>query len=874
MNEQAVQNSMKPGKWIPSTCKMCLHSCGILVHVTEDGVVNKIEGDPTNPSNRGRLCPKGAAAILRLYDPQRVKTPLKRTNPKKGPGEDPGWVPISWDEAFDTVARELKQTLDDDPRKLLPAINDFQKLFLWAWPAAFGGNANFFSVVGTQCGGGYHPMNGMIHRTFAAGNDYDHCNYWINNGGGDGFSSHLHVAAQINYMAEARVERGMRLVVVEPRLSSGAAKSDEWVPIRPASDRQFALGLCHVLVNEKLFDEKFIKKDTNAVFLVGPDGHFVRDKDNHCYVWDPVDNSAKLWNDETIKDFALEGTYEVEGVSCKPAFQKFKDILEECTPEKMSEITMVPADTITRIAREFADAAKIGSTIEIEGRTLPFRPAAYNWYRGAQGRKYGSMTNHTFKLVNMLVGNIDTPGGHIGLTLDDYWEDFDHVRSDGAWWPKDTGEDSGMLTCQPHQLHPEVPFAYPPNTTHLMDYFPLACDPGHLSNMTLFDPDHFGFDFYPDTMLICHSNPLWNLSGDQERYFEIMKRMRFIVAIDIVLNESSVWADIVLPAHDTLESWNMTMIEPPTTEGMCLRQPVIKPLYDSKSEEEIFNEISERIGILDQWNEVINFVYGFGHKPELLLKPGIKYGEKEIAEKRGLLWNGKDLKWYMEHGHAVTRRKPEKIYRPWEGLRLHFYLEIILKHRDRLKKQMEEANVPFRDEWEWGDYQALPLPILDPVHNWPPEYDLWVISFKDVQLNFSENLTIPWIDDIVYKDPVHMGILIHPKTAAARGIEDADLIQLESPYGQIKGLAKLTEGMHPETVAMSNALTKWVDYHAIVRPGGGHFNRLMPADLKHTDANSGQLETTGKVKVTKLMSKPENAQEILAKNTMFSGYSG
>jgi anaerobic selenocysteine-containing dehydrogenase len=117
-----------------------------------------------------------------------------------------------------------------------------------------------------------------------------------------------------------------------------------------------------------------------------------------------------------------------------------------------------------------------------------------------------------------------------------------------------------------------------------------------------------------------------------------------------------------------------------------------------------------------------------------------------------------------------------------------------------------------------------------------------------------------------------MGLLIHPKTAAARGIENDDLIQLTSPYGQVQGLAKLTEGVHPETIAMSNALTKWIDYHAIVRPGGGHFNRLMPADLKHTDANSGQLETSGKVKVTKIMSKPENAQAVLAKNTMFAGY--
>ena len=70
----------------------------------------------------------------------------------------------------------------------------------------------------------------------------------------------------------------------------------------------------------------------------------------------------------------------------------------------ISKITSVPAETIQRIAREFAQNATIGSTVEINGRTLPLRPAAYNYYRGAQGHKTGSMTNHSFKLVNMLVG--------------------------------------------------------------------------------------------------------------------------------------------------------------------------------------------------------------------------------------------------------------------------------------------------------------------------------------------------------------------------------------------------------------------------------------------------------------------------------------
>ncbi|MFN3535415.1 MAG: molybdopterin-dependent oxidoreductase, partial [Desulfatiglandales bacterium] len=477
-------------------------------------------------------------------------------------------------------------------------------------------------------------MNGIVHSTFAAANDYDYCEYWINAGGGDGFSSHLHVASQNYYMAKARVERGMRVIQVEPRLSIGGAKADEWIPIKPATDRHFALGLCHVIVRERLYDVEFLKRDTNAVYLVGADGYFVRrGSDGKVLVWDPVDNKAKAWDDPTIKDFALEGIYQVEGVKARPAFQVFKDILKEATPEKVSSITDIPASTIERIAKEFANAAKIGATIKVEGRTLPLRPAAFNYYRGAQGHKYGSMTNHAFKLVNMLVGNIDAPGGHIGVTLDDQTEDAGHV------WP---GED-GMLKPMPHQLHPEIPFAYPPNTTHLMDYFPLGVDPGHLNNLTLFEPEKFGFDFYPDTMLICHSNPLWNMNGNQERYFEIMRRMRFIVAIDILFNESNVWADVILPTLDTLESWNMTMIEPPNTEGMCLRQPVIKPLYDCKSEEEIFWEISERIGILNQWNEIVNFVCGFYKKPELMLQPGKKYTDRDIAERKGLLWNGKPL---------------------------------------------------------------------------------------------------------------------------------------------------------------------------------------------------------------------------------------
>lgn len=847
---QPVQNSLKSGKWIRSTCKMCLHSCGSIIHVTDDGIINKIEGDPTNPSNNGKLCPKGNAAIMRHYDPNRFKQPLKRTNPEKGANVDPMWEPISWDEALDTVARELKKSIDEDPRKLLPSLEDFQKMNIWNWPLAFG-NQNSFQSGGTMCGGAYHPVNGIVHSTFAVANDVKHCNYWINDGTGDGFSSHLHAAAQSNWVAKARIERGMRCVTIEPRLSISAAKSEEWIPIRPATDRHFALGLCHVMVKEGLCDYKFLRKDTNAPYLVGEDGLFVRDADDKIYIWDSVENKAKLWDDPSIGRLALEGTFEVDGKACKPAFQRFRDILDECSPEEMEKVTTVPAETTWRIAREFAAAATIGATIDIDGRTLPLRPAGYNYYRGAQGHKHGFQTNHAFKMVNFMVGNIDAPGGLMGVTLDDQWVDHSHVEP---------GE-NGMLLPNPHQLGPLPPFAYPPTTYHLLNYFPVGLHPPHLNLEVFLNPEKYGVDFQPDVMMICHSNPLWAIQGPRHKWLEFMKSMRFIAVCDIIPTETTQWADIILPSHDALESWNMTMIEPPHTEGMCLRQPVTEPLYDTKSEEDIFSELSERMGILEGYNAVINIVSGFEHKPELMLEPDKKYTDKEIARRKGLLWNDKDIDWYMEHGHAVTERRSDKWYRPWEGMRLHFYIEMMVTERDKLKALMEEHDVPFRHEWGWDDYQPLPTTVLDPVHEEPLEYDLYAIFYKDIQMNFGESLSIPWIKDIVYRDPVHIAMILNPKTAAAQGLQEKDIVRVDSPYGFLYGRIGTSEGMQPDTLGVSNSLSRTKTSHKGVPHAGGHFNDLLPYDLGNTDAVTGQPETACKIKITKLDDWPEGLKQ-------------
>src|SRR3990170_2087305 len=124
----------KEDVWIHSICEMCKGDCGILVHRV-DGVIVDIKGDPDCPNSRGKNCAKSIAGIMQLYDPNRVKTPLKRTNPEKGLGIDPGWVRISWDEALDILKEKLTKIRKEDPRKLAWAEIGEESGF---FPAVFG----------------------------------------------------------------------------------------------------------------------------------------------------------------------------------------------------------------------------------------------------------------------------------------------------------------------------------------------------------------------------------------------------------------------------------------------------------------------------------------------------------------------------------------------------------------------------------------------------------------------------------------------------------------------------------------------------------------------------------------------------------------
>lgn len=843
MERNTTLNKKGKAEWKYSCCGMCLHGCGIKVKVI-DGVAVKIEGDEGNVDNLGKLCPKGNAGLMRLYDPYRLKSPLKRTNPEKGIGVDPKWVEITWEEALDIIVSKLKKIRGEDPRKLAASIVDFQRGPFWGWHAIFG-SPTYFSCAGTSCGPGYHPINGIVDGTFAAINDYEYCNYWIQIGAGDGFTSHLHVSGSAKRMADARM-RGMKLVVLEPWLSTGATKADEWIPCIPGTDRAFVLGMMHVLVHElDKYDAEFLKIQTNAPYLVDDDEKYVREQSTgKALVWDKEDMKAKAYNDPTVKCYALEGEYSVNERKCRPAFQIFKNIIKEYTPERVSEITSVPAETIRRISKEYVEAARIGSDIVIDGKKYPYRPAAVNYYRGAQHLN-NWLDNATYVLINMLIGNYDVPGGRLGVPLDTTWLSRGHQIKEG---------EDGLVKPFPHPLGPVPPFKYPPDSLQLIEFFPIGFNAGQLCADSMLNPEKYGIDFKPEVLMLWHSNPLWHMPGT-DKFIEVFKRFDFIFAIDIVINESVEWADVILPDHTYLESYTLNLQEPPVTTGYCFRQPVVEPLYNTKDALDILTELSYRLGFLDKWNEYINYVLGIVNKPEYMLEPDRKYSSKEIVDRWAKTEYGDDcgIEWFEKHGSGgkVRKRTKEETYQVYGNLRIPFCFEFVKRTGEELKKQMEKASI---DWWDYSDYSLFPSWKPNPIHFKDEEYDLYAINFKTILHTFADTVVIPTLNEVAEKNIPDAGVLINTKTATKKGVKNDDVILIKSRFGEIKGIAKLTEGIHPDVIGISNSVSRWINHPIINKKKvkGTHLNKLLDASLDYTCKVSGGYEQTARVKILKI----------------------
>ncbi|MGE7765237.1 molybdopterin oxidoreductase family protein [Peribacillus sp. NPDC096540] len=248
----------QPDGVFPSVCSLdCPDQCGLLLH-KKDGKIIKVQGDPNHPVTKGNICNKVRNMTARIYDPKRLQQPLKRIG-SKGEGN---FVPISWEEAIDTITSKWKNLIEQHgPESILPY--------------SFYGNMGNLSAEGMD--------RRFFHKLGASRLERSICNaagsvgYNYTMGGSFGIdpeetiqtklfilwginavSTNMH---QVTIAQQAR-KNGAKVVVIDVHKNQTGKWADWFIPILPGTDSALALGLMHILYAENLVDQPFLDEYT------------------------------------------------------------------------------------------------------------------------------------------------------------------------------------------------------------------------------------------------------------------------------------------------------------------------------------------------------------------------------------------------------------------------------------------------------------------------------------------------------------------------------------------------------------------------------------------------------------------------------------
>ena len=834
------------GEWIATVCYMCYSHCGVKVRL-EDGRIVDIKGDDNNPHSLGKLCPKGKAAIMGVYDPYRVKHPLIRTNPEKGIGVDPKWREISWDDALDIVVKKVKQAREQDPRKVVLAGLEFGFSFFQAAFLSALGSPNWVRSPGYFCGNVLHMVDYLMGASFYLEPDYELCKYCLMVGSEEGFMVDKNANRMTQKVAEARA-RGMKVVVVNPICSHAAAKADEWVPIRPGTDGYFALALLNILLNELgVYDVSFLKRFTNGPYLVGPDGQYVRDPvSGKPLVWDSSQAKALAYNEVDSQAMALEGKYTAQGLPACTAFELLKTHVQKYTPEGAERVTTIRAETTRRLGHELAEAASIGSTIVLNGQRLPLRPVSLQWAKGPECHRHGGHTGLALQLVSVVLGAMDVPGGMLGN------------KTVGPNWMPREGPD-GMLMPATAQTHLSLPFPgsepKSPECLDLRELFPVAAQTCTLFETGVLESEKYRLPYQPEVILHINSN-LMMASSNPRDLARAFCKIPFMVSFAIYLDETVELADVVLPDTQFLErfcpfpNWRTVgMVVGQTPWYWPIAQPVVAPVGQARPWAQVLLEIAQSAGFGPELNVVFNTMLEL--KEPYRLEPEGRYNLEEIADAWAKNWFGpeRDISWFKQHGVITFPKKVEEAYpRIFFPGRIPVYLEHFPRIGRKLKQVTEEMGL----SWDVSDYQ--PLPDWRPCEAYEQTegpHDLFAVNYKLPFHTISVTPQNPWLNELSEHHPYAYKIILNADTGREKGIRDGDLISVESPYGQVQGSAKLSQGVHPEVVAIAGAFGHWAAGMPVARNKGVHFNSLLSARLNRIDMLSASIDACVKVKLIK-----------------------
>jgi phenylacetyl-CoA:acceptor oxidoreductase len=660
-------------------------------------------------------------------------------------------------------------------------------------------------------------------------------------------------------------------VQVEPHLSVTGACSAEWVPIRPKTDAAFLYALLHVLLHEaprERLDADFLFRHTSSPYLVGAHGFYLREPASGAPI---VAGALETKETHVCLEIGADGQVLGEGrLEGETAFAKLSAHMKPYTPEWAEAVCDVKAARIRRIANEYLDAACVGQTIEIEGKTLPFRPVAVSLGKTVTNGWGGFECCWARTLLAALVGALETPGGILGTT----------VRLNRPLSERHRSVRAGPDGLMAYPFNPTDPLnwsAQPNIRNAYRTMVPLAGD-GAWSQAL--GPTHFSWMFLdgtphglprvtlPEVWFLYRTNPaisFWDTAALEER----MARFPFVVAFAFTRDETNHFADVLLPDATDLESLQLIRIGGSKYieqfwdhEGFALRQPAIAPRGEARDFTDIATALAERTGLLEPYHASINRgALGVPLK-DFALEPSRPHPAEEIwdavckAASRELTDGAEahGLAWWKEKGLA-TRPFPRTSWYLYptlvaKGLRFEMpYQERLLRIGLELGRRLHEHGMTWWDK-QLAEYQALPA-WKDFPGEWeqalvcmggaPKDYPFWLLTSRSMQYAWGGNVGMQLIKEVADNVAGHSGVIFNATRAREMGIKEGDWLDIATPKHSVRARAVLRQGIRPDTLLLLGQFGHWAT--PVAKDFGmPSMNSLVPMSLALTDATGSAAD--------------------------------
>lgn len=537
---------MVADKVIKSTCGHCQIGCGILIHV-HNGQVIKVEGDPENPLNGGVLCPKGLASLDYLYHPDRLQRPLRRQG-ERGEGR---WLPISWEEALDTIAGALAEARDKYGPESVAFIRGS---FKGGWQEEY--LARFANVFGSP------NIVSMAHLCFVPRRNASMTTYGFYAIPDLGYPPASivvwgeNVPETLHYLYRRitrALESGSKLMVIDPMKIEGVDRADLWVKPRPGSDLALVLGMLNVIINEGLYDKAFVEQWT-----VG--------------------------------------------------FDEIKGHVQDYPPEKVAEITWVPAEVIKQAAR-FYGANK---------------PSCIQWGNGIDQGVNSFQTARALCILQAITGNLEIPGGAL------------------RWSPPPVLQRGSPTLSLPEKILPELRQMRITAEDKLLPTVFYALPQGIIKAI------RYGAPYPVRAAYLQGCNALLTYSNAREVY-QALSNLDFLAVADMFMTPTAALADIVLPVATYLEFDGI--VEPPYSLAVALVQQQVTRVGESRSDYEILRDLARKLELGEYFWETEEQCLDF-----ILAPSGITFNE---FKKIGVLDGRKQYRAYHSQGFPTPSGKVE-----------------------------------------------------------------------------------------------------------------------------------------------------------------------------------------------------------------------